>query len=169
MEYGGDGGRGDIGLWNERKEWKESTLDAMLAVSMSCLVVLDNGSVEFDGGDICSVSWGGAVTERPPLSPLGLVGVLRSSNGSAMSSEFDIIGVIGPGLSSWAFLSMTCSPTSFKPDPVFSCPMSFSNDNSASGRGRVLGVHGRLCVGVLGDSGNSTVKPLLKGHSVRSY
>ena len=37
------------------------------------------------------------------------------------------------------------------------------------GRGRVLGVHGRYCVGVFGDSGKSTVNPLLNGHAVRSY
>lgn len=34
-EYGGDGGREDMGLWKEQKEWNESTLDERLADSES--------------------------------------------------------------------------------------------------------------------------------------
>ena len=71
----GDGGKGDIGLWNE---WKESTLEERLDDSfLSCGMV--TGSVVVSDGVVFRVRCGGAVTARPFRKGLGRIRLLDLS------------------------------------------------------------------------------------------
>ena len=71
----GDGGNGEIGLWNE---WKESTLEERLDDSfLSCGMV--TGLVAESDGIVLRVKCGGAVTARPFRKGLGRVRFLDLS------------------------------------------------------------------------------------------
>lgn len=52
-EYGGDGGRGEIGLW---KEWNESVLEEILGDSFSLFCGMGMLDVEFEGGVVLNVN-----------------------------------------------------------------------------------------------------------------
>ena len=71
----GDGGKGEIGLWNE---WKESTLEEKLEDSfLSCGMV--TGLVAESDDVVLRVRCGGAVTARPLRKGVGRVGLLDLS------------------------------------------------------------------------------------------
>lgn len=79
-EYGGEGGSGDMGLWNEPKEWKESTLDDRLVDSESACMGSRWAVRALECVMVCRDRWGGAVKALPALSPFGLVGVFMVSD-----------------------------------------------------------------------------------------
>lgn len=78
-EYGGEGGSGDMGLWNEQKEWNESRLDERLADSDSACIFSRWAVRVLECVIVCRDSCGGAVMALPALNPLGLVGVFMLS------------------------------------------------------------------------------------------
>ena len=85
-EYGGEGGRGEIELWNE---WKESPLDDRFEDCFLRSGGIGMLAAVFEGGMVLNVSCGGAVTVRPVLRDFGRVGVLKVSGSSkARSSRF---------------------------------------------------------------------------------
>ena len=161
-----------MGLWKEAKERKESTLDleARLAVSGSCIRSAVGKVVGSAGGNAPRVSWGGAVTDRRPLSPCGRVGVLRESKSGLSNSSPSSVGVgesiCCPYVSSSVFSSLGTVEGLLDES---SRSLVLCTGRSAKETGRCFAFHGRSFVGVFGDSGSSTVCPLLNGHGVRSY
>lgn len=110
------------------------------------------------------------MTERRPVSPCGRVGVLRESNSDVSTS-----GNTGDGLGESVCPSCVLSSASSSLATVdglldkSSRSLWLCTVTPAKETGRCFGFHGRYFVGVLGDSGSSTVCPLLNGHGVRSY
>lgn len=79
-EYGGEGGSGDMELWNEQKEWKESTLDERLVGSASAGMVSRWAVRVLGCVVVCRDRCAGAVRALPALKPFGLVGVFIVSD-----------------------------------------------------------------------------------------
>lgn len=110
------------------------------------------------------------MTERRPVSPGGRVSVLRESN-----SGVSTLGTAGDGLGESVCASCVSSSASSPLAMVdglldgSSRSLRLCTGTPANETGRCFGFHGRYFVVVLGDSGNSTVCPLLNGHGVRSY
>lgn len=76
LAKGGEGGRGEIGLWNE---WNESTLEEMLGDPLACFTGTGMAGVGSDVETVLSDSCGGAVIARPPFMDMGRVRVFKRS------------------------------------------------------------------------------------------
>lgn len=154
LEYGGEGGRGEIVLWKERRE---STLDRVEG-SLGLDLVVGVHGLSSDDEEALTESWIGAVTARPVLNVVGRTGNMELSTESeslleAIESVPCSLSPLSFSTSSSTLLALLLSESAV----IYSSALSCSSSTLIAAWEcsiRAGGLQGRLRTGVVGGSGS---------------